>query len=157
MKLKWIIISSTCFIFMIIAIFLFCLTQVENANVELEERRKINEVSMKVIDGTVTSTGAEFIITDNYIYPGIGHLFWFNYEYIIEKREFGKWKELKKLQNVKQMDYDISHAAGSDGIWIQKINWEDTYGELNKGKYRCVKWVIWEGERLYFDAIFEII
>ena len=60
------------FFFITHALFL----QINGEKNELEERTKIEEVSMKVIDDTVTPNGAEFVITDHYIYPGFGHLYW---------------------------------------------------------------------------------
>lgn len=140
------------FFFITLALFL----QINGEKNELEERTKIEEVSMKVIDDTVTPNGAEFVITDHYIYPGFGHLYWFNLDYRIEKREWGKWRELEKIKEIDTRGYDISHSTGEDGTWTQKIDWTDTYGELSKGNYRCVKWVTWEDEKLYFEAIFTI-
>jgi hypothetical protein len=108
----------------------------------------LDKVSMTIKEETLTKTGATVIIKDGnenpYCYGA-----WFR----IDKNENGEWKELDALAVVdwKEMDYKVEE----DGTLELKENWENIYGEFEKGQYRLVKRIYEDGYK-YFYAEFNI-
>lgn len=95
-------------------------------------------VSMRIKEGTLTSTGATVIIRDTSNRDNI-----YGAYYRIEKRENNKWIELQTLpqENGAEIGF-ISIGYTIDRTTHERefaIDWNCIYGELPKGEYRIVK------------------
>lgn len=89
---------------------------------------------------TLTNSGTNIIITNN-----SNKVCEFGDEYSLEKKEFGIWKKLKMLnKNVWWNANSYELLSGEEHE--EKINWQDTYGNLKNGEYRLIK--IINGERI---------
>lgn len=112
----------------------------------------LSEVSMRIKDGTLTSTGATVIITDT---SGRNNVYGSSFR--VDKFENNEWKEVKKVHN----DYaftSMGYYVDKDGKLEFNCNWEYMYGKLSKGRYRIVKDTSEPGEipRHYITAEFDI-
>lgn len=100
-----------------------------NSSVELNE---LEHVSMSIISGSLTRISAKVKITDlsnkKYIY---------GFEYKIEKKIEGKWKELK-YKNPTGFN-SMAYFPDKNGNLIFDINWFYMYGRLDNGEYRIIK------------------
>lgn len=108
--------------------------------------RYIDKIIMEIKDGTLSSTGATVIITDNNEKP-------YNYNswYRIDKNINGQWKELEPIDK----DYILDELALYQNFEFE-IDWFDLYGTLEKGKYRLLKSVFDNSEDKYFWVEFSI-
>ena len=99
----------------------------------------INGVSMSLKDETLASyTGATFILkNDNDIDMIYGD------SYTIEVEKDGKWEKIDVKVDFNSIAY-ILKAKSSKEI---TINWENTYGKLELGKYRLIKNISYEKEK----------
>jgi len=127
------------------------------------ERKMVEGVTLTVEDGTLTRTGGTFVITDT-VQP---RKFWHVGYHFLEKKRFGKWKEVKYLEGVKneRKYYESLLAVGEDNKLVMKVDWSNLYGELENGEYRYVGMVsnnyindkgFTENEDLYYYAEFTI-
>lgn len=116
------------------------------------DMNNIDNVSMKIKDGTLTKTGATIIITDtnkeHYDY---------GLPFRLDKKENGVWKLLEVTGN----GAFTLPAYGVDKNNQLELNqaWDHIYGELKSGEYRLVKDVcISDGcnEKKYFSVEFTI-
>lgn len=131
---KRFLIVVICIILFVIIVLLF-----DKNNNYLNEGKYAKEnlaenVTMEIMDDTLTNTGTKVIITDlsnNYNTYGK--------DYSIERYENNKWVELKKLENnvVTTME---GYEVNEDNILIMEINWEKIYGTLTS-RYRLIKTV----------------
>ena len=91
-------------------------------------------VTMEIVEGTLTNTGATIVITDlseeNNTYGE-----W----YRIDKQKDGKWYELENIVAGDVGWHAIGHLVGEDNTLTMEVDWEWLYGPLEKGKYRIVK------------------
>ena len=92
----------------------------------------LDGVSMKIKDGTLTSTSATVIITDISQSENI-----YGNSYFIEKKENESWIKLVPKRNF--IFTDIGYKIGEDNTLEFKIDWQLDYGELESGEYRIVK------------------
>lgn len=115
-----------------------------------EEKRaalnEIDEITMSIKDGTLTSKGATLVIVDT---SNNKHLFgsW----YRIDKKENDEWRELNTIIR----DYaftSIGYSVDDNGKLELEVDWEWLYGELSDGEYRLVKKV----DDRYFSVEFMI-
>ena len=91
-----------------------------------------NEVEMTLKEGTLTSTGATFIIKNN-----TENDYWYGSEYGIEVKKDGEWKPIELEEPLTWTAIAIIlKANGENEI---NIDFNYGYGELAKGKYRLVK------------------
>ncbi len=120
-----------------------------NVNQIDEDSRNINNVTMKIKEGTLTKTSATILIEDKneekYDYGQ-----WFR----IDKKENGEWKELEQI-NENFAFTDIAYIPKEDGTIEIEENWKDLYGELDTGEYRLVK-ELYGNEKNYIYAEFTI-
>lgn len=111
--------------------------------------RTIDNVEMKIKDGTLTRTSATIEIVDKNEEP-YGYGEWFR----IDKNENGEWKELKQI-NENFIFTDVAYIPKEDGTIEINVNWGDLYGELENGEYRLVKELYGDGTN-YIYAEFTI-
>lgn len=122
----------------------------------VENTPRINEiegVSMKIKDGTLTSTGATIIITDTTGEENI-----YGSEYRIDKKENGKWKNAEILIEGNYGWTLMGYHVDENDTLEMDVNWEWLYGKLEPGTYRIVKGTSKQGEleNKYFSVEFEI-
>lgn len=115
-----------------------------------EEKRaslnEIDEITMSIKDGTLTSRRATLVIVDT---SNNKHLFgsW----YRIDKKENDEWRELDTIIR----DYaftSIGYSVDDNGKLELEVDWEWLYGELGDGEYCLVKKV----DDRYFSVEFMI-
>lgn len=97
-----------------------------------QKMNQVNGISIKIKEGTLTNTGATFIITDttdkNYSYGE---------PYRIDKKENGKWKEAPRVIEDAFFN-EPAYLPDENNQIIRKVNWEWIYGKLQPGTYRFV-------------------
>ena len=109
-------------------------------------------VSMSIKEGTLTNKGVTVIITDTSNRDNI-----YGTPYSIDKYEDGEFKKLDTIID----DYAWTmqgYSVDENNTLEFKVNWENLYGKLKKGKYRIVKDTSYAGEgtKHYITAEFEI-
>lgn len=97
-----------------------------------QKMNQVDGVSIKIKEGTLTNTGATFIITDttdkNYSYGE---------PYRIDKKENGKWIEAPKVIEDAFFN-EPAYQPDENNEIVREINWEWIYGKLKPGTYRFV-------------------
>jgi hypothetical protein len=117
---------------------------------------KIDGVSIEIKEGTLSKTGATIIITD---ISNEKHLY--GLEFKIQKFVDGKWKKVK-VKNSKVVFPMIGYYVNENNKLEMKQNWKDLYGTLSKGKYRLIKCLnvesnkVLKGNKIYFSVEFSI-
>ena len=98
------------------------------------EFNPVDNVTMEIVEGTLTNTGAAIVITD---LSGEDNTYgeW----YRIDKLEEGKWYELEDIVEGNVGWHAIGHSVGEDNKLTMEVDWEWLYGSLENGKYRIVK------------------
>ena len=87
---------------------------------------------MSIKDGTITNKGIVITISN------VGNTDQlYDQNYMIDKKENGKWVRLEKNRNNEEFQNDL--IAGAKKMNGLSINWEEEYGELSAGKYRITK------------------
>ena len=121
------------------------------------EINEVENVSMTIKDGTLTSTKATIIITDlneqKYTYGAY---------FRIDIKENGIWKEAKKIGNANFND--IAYIVEKNNKMELSQDWSYIYGNLKKGNYRLVKYILTneqgtpvsENDKAYFSIGFTI-
>lgn len=100
----------------------------ELSNIEITD----NEIFMTVQDGTLTNTGATFIIENNTNFTiGYGE------PYHLEIKKDGKWYILNAINDLVFIE-PLWHLEPDNSIELN-ISWENFYGSLDAGEYRLVK------------------
>ena len=93
-----------------------------------------DNITMEIVEGTLTNTGATIVITDlseeNNTYGE-----W----YRIDKLEDGKWYELEDKIAGENAWIAIGYKTDENNQLQLDIGWESLYGALESGKYRIVK------------------
>lgn len=109
----------------------------------------LENVSMRIKEGTLTRTSATVIITDTSDRENI-----YGNPYKIEKYENGSWIAL--IPKIDMFFTSIGYMVGKDHTLEFSINWESFYGELPNGKYRIIKdtSIALEGTTHYITAEF---
>lgn len=116
----------------------------------IEYNRDVKNVTIEVIEGTITNTTVEILITDN----NEDHYGW-GVEFRVQEKVDGKWKDLEYISD------DVSWIAigylldGGNQLTL-KINIEEYYGKLDNGIYRIVKPVYDNGYVDIYSNEFEI-
>lgn len=119
-----------------------------NNIVENDEGRTLDKVTMTIKEGTLTKKGATIIIKDENEEP-----YTYGEFYRIDKKEDGKWKELKPIID-NYAFHEVAYIA-KKGVLEMKHDWSIIYGELEKGEYRLVKSQYENGYK-YFSVEFNI-
>ena len=90
------------------------------------------KVTIEVIDGTVTSSGASFLTTNN-----SGKTIIYGAGFVLQIRKQNRWQNLSPLaEKIEWKAYAIEVLPGSDCIY--KINWSSMYNKLGAGEYRIL-------------------
>lgn len=125
--------------------------EIYNNDASLDVERSVDNVTMTVKEGSLSSSGATVVITDNNESPFI-YDSWFR----IDKKENGEWINSKKITN----EYSFTsegYALKEAGDIEMKVDWSELYGSLESGDYRIVKDVYDNnGDTLYFSCEFTI-
>ena len=98
------------------------------------EFNPVDDVTMEIVEGTLTNTGATIVITD---LSGENNTYgeW----YRIDKLEDGKWYELEDIVAGDVGWHMIGYSVGDDNQLTMDVDWEWLYGPLESGEYRIVK------------------
>ena len=98
------------------------------------QNKNINfgDVTMKVVEGSVTPSGLTVRISNN---TGIDINGGINYDFSIEKKEDDKWSPVKEIGD-RTTDTETYIFQGERDL---NINWSEIYGSLSAGEYRVVK------------------
>lgn len=106
----------------------------DNSNNDISDKAKVNgkNIYMSIKDGTITDKGIVITISN------VGNTDQlYDQNYMIDKKENGKWVRLEKNRNNEEFQNDL--IAGAKKMNGLSINWEEEYGELSAGKYRITK------------------
>lgn len=120
-EMKKILVLSLCFV-----LALWMAGCVQNKNINL------GDVTMKVVEGSVTPSGLTVRISNN---TGIDINGGINYDFSIEKKEDDKWSPVKEIGD-RTTDTETYIFQGERDL---NINWSEIYGSLSAGEYRVVK------------------
>lgn len=99
-----------------------------------ESRTEADGVTMEIIDGTLTRTGADIIITD---ISGDNNIY--GKDCKIEKKEKEKWQELETINKEPIISTMEGYMVNSEHELYMKLSWILEYGKLENGEYRIVK------------------
>lgn len=116
----------------------------------IEYNRDPKNVTIEVIEETISNTSVEILITDN----NEDHYGW-GVQFRVQEKVNEEWKDLKYISD------DVSWIAIgyliSEGNQLTlKVNIEEYYGKLDKGIYRIVKPVYDNGYVDIYSNEFEI-
>lgn len=89
------------------------------------------DVSLEIVDGTLTPTSATVRISNNTDTPMISGN---THDFLIEARREGKWKEIDRGEWS-----NTAEAAGYTGTGEFELDWSRMYGKLPAGDYRILK------------------
>ena len=92
------------------------------------------DISMYVIDDSITSKGATFVIKNNTDIECI-----YGVDYLLEKKIGDEWKEVDTLTVSPLVWNLIGYTLNSNEQSEINIDWSIGYGELESGNYRLVK------------------
>jgi len=113
----------------------------EKSNIEIVEK----EVTLSVKENTLTNTGVTLILkNDSYIDVQYGN------PYEMEIKKDGEWYKI----NVELYFTLPAFTLKSKETKEIKLNWENSYGHLAKGKYRIIKGVDIEKEDGTFESFY---
>ena len=117
---------------------------------EKEYNRDPKNVTIEVLQDTITNKSLEILITDNN-----EDYFGWGVDFKIQKKVNSEWKDLKfKSDDIAWIA--IAYVPNEDNQIKQKINIEEYYGKLKKGTYRVVKSVYDKGYVDIYSDEFEI-
>lgn len=103
----------------------------ENSS-DTESTRTPNNVTIYILENTITSKSVEILITDNNE-PDYSC----GKSYRIQKNDTGTWIDLEPTKD--SIFESIAYVLDENNQLTQKINLETFYGILEKGTYRIVK------------------
>lgn len=92
----------------------------------------LNDINMRIKEGTLTNHSATIIIVDN-SKKNNTYGEWFR----IDKKENGKWKKLKIIND--SFFNSIAYKIDENNELELEHNWESIYGKLSSGNYRLIK------------------
>ena len=101
-----------------------------------------NSVSLAVKLNTITNKGATFILKNH-----TDDEYWYGQEYYIEKKENGKWNEVKTLTGEPLVWNSIAYTLKANEEKELYIDWSTSYGELESGEYKLIKNTFREKDR----------
>lgn len=121
-----------------------------NPNINSEPKafnRSPENISFKIIENTLTSSGASFLITDNN-----EDKYGYGADYKLQIKKNNQWTYLEPHEPLNFIA--IAYNLNKDNQLKQDINWSKFYGKLQPGIYRIEKALTYD-ESLYSDE-FEI-
>lgn len=124
---------------------LFVLTFLLGCGKEIDEQHAqeklnmSNEVSLTIKEGTLSNTGASFILKNASIYD-----FSYGNPFRLETFLNSKWVNVEPIED---LNFTLpAYALKANESVTLKIDWQYGYGSLSSGKYRLVKEVTREFE-----------
>lgn len=99
-----------------------------------------DKLSMEIVEGTVSASGAEIILRNN-----SNTSYSYGEYYTLEKEENGNWVAIKLKEDVAW--HDIAFILEPNGESTMEVQWKWMYGELPKGTYRIQKEVYCDTDR----------
>ena len=121
-----------------------CSSDLEKSKIKVSK----SDVKFYVKEGTLTRSGATLILKNNG-----DKILNYGEPYEIEKYEDGSWRKIEADLNFIMPLYGLNPGEEKE----INLDWEYGYGKLNKGKYRVLKNVYFEGEeQFYIDCEFEV-
>ena len=100
---------------------------------EIEFNSKPENVTIEVLEDTITNTSVEILITDN----NEDKYAW-GVPFAIQKKVDGEWKDLEYVSD-RVAWITIAYNLDKNNQLKQKLDIEEYYGKLEKGIYRVVK------------------
>lgn len=138
MNKKILIETITIIIILIIGILIFSnYNKKRNELISSEKNftRSPNNVTIKVIENSISSTSVTILITDKN-----DHSYVWGEQFSIQKKVNEEWQDLKYITDTVAFN-EIAYALNKNNQLTQKIEWTNYYGELSNGTYRIVKQV----------------
>lgn len=151
LKIKNIVIGILLIVLVICIILLILEKQKENKIASNNIKPSIDNVIMKIKDGTLTKTGATVIITDNNVNP-YTYGIWFR----IDKKIDDEWQELEPIGTDIGIFTEVAYVVGKNKKLELEQDWSKYYGTLETGEYRLVKQQYEDGGYKYFWVEFSI-
>jgi len=122
--------------------------EIEIPEEKIEYNRDVKNVTIKVLEDTITNKSVEILITDNnedYFIWGIN--------FKVQEKIKGQWKDLECIY----LYWDLfAYVPNEDNQIKQKLDIEKYYGILENGTYRVVKTVYDNGYVDIYSNEFEI-
>ena len=122
--------------------------EIEIPEEKIEYNRDVKNVTIKVLEDTITNKSVEILITDNnedYFIWGIN--------FKVQEKIKGQWKDLECIY----LYWDLlAYVPNEDRQIKQKLDIEKYYGILENGTYRVVKTVYDNGYVDIYSNEFEI-
>ena len=107
--------------------------ELERPAESIEYNRDPKNVTIEVIEETISNTSVEILITDNN-----EDKYGWGVEFRVQEKVNGKWKDLKYISDDVSW-IAIGYLIGEGNQLTLKVNIEEYYGKLDKGIYRIVK------------------
>lgn len=111
------------------------------SNIEINN----NNILVSIKEGTLTNTGATFIIKNN-----SNRVLRYGDSYCLEIKQDGLWHQINVQLDVLAPLWELSI---NDSTYLN-IVWENSYGVLEPGEYRFIKDVSFENEDGTFDDFY---
>lgn len=134
------------------------------------ERPMAEDISMRIVEGSLSRNGCTVLIREGNPPKGIGHLEFRNH--MVDVYEDNEWKPLKLKTGATYPDFDFTadqevsflptflldpeNSVGEFGEVDLKVDWAKMYGSLENGEYRLVKWIGYYEDKRYFYVPFSI-
>lgn len=114
-------------------------------------KQSINNIEIKIKEGTLTPTSATIVIIDKNI-----NSFWFSDWFKIEIEKNGEWKELEEIKSYEIIPRStaVAFKAKKGEAFEISQEWSKIYGELENGRYRLVK-KLYENEYIWVEFVIE--
>ena len=111
--------------------------------------RNQENVTIEVLEDTVTSSGVTIVVTDKNKNP-----YGWGKSYKLQQKIVDEWYNVAP-QTVVSFE-EIAYVLDEDGQFKQDIDWTRFYGNLGKGKFRIVKDTYDDGYIYFYSNEFEI-
>jgi flagellar basal body-associated protein FliL len=117
---------------------------------DIKFNRNPENVTIEVLDGTITNSSVEILITDNN-----EDKYGWGVEFYVEKNIDGNWYRIDSISDDLSW-ITIAYNPDKNGQITQKLDIENYYGKLDNGTYRIVKTVYDNGYIDLYSNEFEI-
>lgn len=119
-------------------------------NIENKYDRHMEEVTIEVIENTITPTGATIVITDNN-----KNSYMWTETYALQIEQDDAWRDVTPISE--PVFQDILYTRNDENQIEQNIDWSTSYGPLPAGTYKIIKHVNTSSQSIFFDSnTFEI-
>lgn len=119
-------------------------------DIDLEFNRSPENVTIEVLEDTITKELVEILITDNN-----ENSYGWGIEFRVQEKVDGEWKDLKDVSSDLYWNA-IAYELNEDKQLTQRLNIKNYYGTLKNGIYRIVKPVYDNGYIYIYSNEFEI-